>query len=57
VFCVSCHRNEMVLPLSHASVDWSNTTDGGQHTREASIDIEACTFCHSSDEPTCKECH
>lgn len=56
-FCVSCHRDEMVLPISHSRVDWSNRTDGGQHKIEALLDIETCTFCHSSDEPTCEECH
>lgn len=56
-FCVACHRDEMVLPLSHAFVDWSNREDGGKHRIEASLDIETCAFCHPSSDPVCEDCH
>lgn len=60
-FCSDCHRENMVLPLSHSRVDWSNriTGDGGQHKVEARTDLESCVVCHETGEadPICADCH
>lgn len=57
--CNSCHRDQMVLPKSHAFANWSNGTDGGKHARAARMDLDTCISCHSDNygEPVCAQCH
>ena len=58
-FCVSCHRDNNVLPRSH-SVGWVNNipNDGGRHSIEAEIDLEACIACHEQNaQVICQQCH
>jgi len=58
-FCVDCHRQEMVMPRTHASAGWSNTSTGGRHARAAQQDLDSCISCHNENisEPICMQCH
>lgn len=60
-FCSDCHRQEMVMPVSHSKIDWSNSLpgDGGRHKSEAGFDLESCAACHEIQEgdPICADCH
>jgi hypothetical protein len=58
-FCSDCHRQELVLPKSHARAGWSNKSSGGGHAREAMLDLDNCLSCHNDtkSEPICLECH
>jgi predicted CXXCH cytochrome family protein len=58
-FCNECHRQEMVMPRSHASVGWSNRENGGAHARAAASDLEGCLSCHDdiNGTPICAQCH
>ncbi len=53
-FCYVCHERENRIPLLHSSVAW--LTD---HGRAARRDVESCTSCHDSADPTCARsgCH
>jgi hypothetical protein len=57
--CANCHRQRMVMPRSHASAGWSNTTTGGAHARAAQLDLDYCVSCHSdaAAQPVCAQCH
>lgn len=60
-FCSDCHRQELVMPVSHSKVSWTNLIpgDGGSHRMDAEEDLESCAACHESGEkdPVCAECH
>ncbi len=58
-FCSDCHRQELVLPKSHARAGWSNKSSGGSHARAAKLDLDSCLSCHNDarSEPICMECH
>jgi hypothetical protein len=58
-FCIDCHRQELVMPRTHASAGWSNLNTGGRHARAAKLDLDSCLSCHSGtgDEPICAQCH
>jgi len=60
-FCSDCHREHMVMPISHSRVNWSNTIpgDGGRHKVEARQDLESCVACHDAggSDPICADCH
>ncbi|MFH0918953.1 MAG: cytochrome c3 family protein [Fibrobacterota bacterium] len=57
--CIACHREQMVMPRSHASAGWSNKSNGGAHARAGRADIESCMACHNdpSRQPVCAVCH
>ncbi len=57
--CVSCHRDQLVLPRSHNTAGWSNLSNGGRHAREARMDLDNCLVCHNDNygEPVCAQCH
>ncbi|NOY58832.1 MAG: hypothetical protein GXO75_07845 [Calditrichaeota bacterium] len=59
LFCIDCHRQELVMPRSHASAGWSNTKTGGRHARAAKFDLDSCASCHNEpgSEPICSQCH
>lgn len=58
-YCVSCHREQMVMPRTHDSAGWSNPRTGGTHARAARADLDDCLVCHGQDqaEPICAQCH
>ena len=58
-FCADCHRQELVLPRSHASAGWSNTENGGRHARDAKLDMDSCISCHNdlNSDLVCLQCH
>ena len=58
-FCVDCHQKRMVMPRSHSTANWSNTTTGGGHARAAKLDLDNCLSCHSDaqGDPVCVLCH
>ena len=58
-YCVSCHRQEFVMPRNHASAGWSNPETGGAHARIAKMDLDTCLSCHNdpAGEPVCLQCH
>lgn len=57
--CVTCHREQLVLPRSHNTAGWANLGNGGRHARQARLDLELCRSCHheSLGEPSCARCH
>lgn len=58
-FCNDCHRTQMVMPRTHATANWTNTTTGGRHARAAKLDLDNCISCHSDTraDPVCIQCH
>ncbi len=61
-FCIECHTERNVYPLSHQRASWANTLpgSGGRHAIQARINIELCASCHSDEpdsEPICAACH
>lgn len=59
-FCVSCHRANNLVPPNHFPASrWANRQDGGDHTSQASFDLEGCMACHdvSGQDPVCAQCH
>jgi hypothetical protein len=58
-FCNDCHRQEMVIPKSHARIGWANRDNGGAHARAAGSDLESCLSCHDdiNGTPVCAQCH
>jgi len=58
-FCISCHRQELVYPRTHASAGWANRKTGGRHARAAAQDLDSCLGCHSDQtgDPICMQCH
>lgn len=58
-FCVSCHAAEQVQPRNHSSANWAVPFgDGGQHSIEATLDLESCIACHdNATQPLCADCH
>lgn len=60
-FCTECHMQNMVMPVSHSSANWTNLIqgDGGQHKEDAKFDLESCAACHESSagDPVCADCH
>jgi hypothetical protein len=57
--CVSCHRDQLVMPRNHNTAGWSNTSSGGRHARAAKMDFDNCLACHNDNygEPVCAQCH
>ena len=57
--CVTCHREQLVMPLNHNTAGWSNFGNGGRHARLAKIDLDNCLACHNDNygEPVCAQCH
>ncbi len=58
-FCVSCHRDNHVLPRNHTT-GWVNNfpNDGGRHSVEARNDLDACISCHEQNaQAICQPCH
>ena len=61
-FCIECHTERNVYPLSHQRASWAGTLpgSGGRHAVQARINIELCTACHSDEpdsDPVCAACH
>ncbi len=58
-FCVSCHRDQLVMPRNHNTAGWSNLATGGRHARQAKMDLDNCLACHNDNygEPVCAQCH
>lgn len=57
--CITCHRDQLVMPRSHSAAGWSNLTNGGRHARQAEMDLDNCLACHNDNygEPICAQCH
>ena len=58
-YCITCHREQMVIPRTHNSAGWSNPRTGGTHVRAARADLDGCLVCHSQEQsqPICVQCH
>ena len=58
-FCIECHQTELVMPRNHSFANWSNTSNGGRHAREAEFDFDSCQSCHNGQaaDLVCIECH
>ncbi len=61
-FCIECHTERNVYPLSHQRASWANILpgSGGRHAVQARINIELCASCHSDEpdsDPVCAACH
>jgi hypothetical protein len=61
LFCIDCHRTEMVMPQNHSYVNWSNRIkgNGGRHAKEAKFDFDNCMSCHNDayTDIVCVTCH
>lgn len=56
-FCISCHRDNQILPHNHKP-GWVNQISGGRHRLEALNDLENCMACHEQNaEQICQPCH
>ncbi len=57
--CVTCHREQLVLPRNHNTAGWATFTNGGRHARQAKMDLDKCLACHNDayTEPICMQCH
>ena len=56
-FCISCHRDNQLLPHNHVA-GWALPNVGGRHKDEALNDIESCMACHEQNaEQICNKCH
>lgn len=57
--CITCHREQLVMPRNHSTAGWSNLANGGRHARQAKMDLDNCLACHNDNygEPVCAQCH
>jgi c(7)-type cytochrome triheme protein len=56
--CISCHLTKGIMPLSHNSSLWINSSDGGFHQEEALDKPDYCVVCHEpAQDRTCQRCH
>lgn len=56
--CMSCHLAKGIMPLSHNSLLWTDTSDGGLHQEEALDKPDYCVVCHEpAHDLTCQRCH